>query len=219
LIITPLTEPSGGCGIWYQRIEELPAEEPVESFWPMLPRGSILGNPLTTEHDNHPRLSTKRKFEQSYAEENISLFKRVRIINHGSNPAGNWEIFRNAIAAGEFNLQQHLQLIDLGVNINTSAEDTHSLMALHIAALVGHIGVAYRLIRNGVDVNAQESRFKRTALELAAEHGRLDIVQILILAGADQHLPRSQRYRNAARLANDNHYYAVANILELNFST
>jgi hypothetical protein len=150
----PLIEPSGGCGIWHQRIEELPAEESVQSFWPMVPKYSILGNPLTTEHDSHRRLSTKRKFEQSYAEENISLFKRVGIINHGSNRAGSWKIFRNAIAAGEFNSKQHMQLIDLGVNINIPAEDPNGFTALHVAALVGHIRVAYRLIRNGADVNA-----------------------------------------------------------------
>lgn len=192
----------------------------MQSFWPMVPKYSILGNPLTTEHDSHRRLSTKRKFEQSYAEENISLFKRVRIINHGSNHAGSWKIFRNAIAAGEFNSKQHMQLTNLGININTPAEDPNSFTALHVTALVGHIGVAYRLIRNGADVNAPGSRVKRrTALEVAAEYDRLDMVQILIHAGADEHLPRSQRYRKAARLANDNHHYAVANILELNFST
>jgi hypothetical protein len=192
----------------------------VQSFWPMVPKYSILGNPFGTEHDSHRRLSTKRKFEQSYAEENIGLFKRVRIINHGSNQAGSWKIFRNAIAAGEFNFKQHVQLINLGVNFNTLAEDPSGYTALHVAALVGHIGVASRLIRNGADVNAPGSRVeRRTALEVAAEYDRLDMVQILIHAGADQHLPRSQRYRKAAKLANDNHHYAVANILELNFST
>ena len=192
----------------------------MQSFWPMEPKYSILGNPFSTEHESHRRLSTKRKFEQSHAEENISLFKRVRIINHGSNQAGSWKIFRNAIAAGEFNSKQQVQLIDPGVNFNTLAEDPNCFTALHVGALVGHIGVAYRLIRNGADVNAPGSRVKRrTALEVAAEYNRLDMVQILIHAGADQHLPRSQRYRKAPRLANEDHHYAVANISKLNFST
>jgi len=205
--------------MWYQRVEELPAEEPVQSFWPMVPRHSILGDYLTTENDSHLRLSTKRKFEQSYVEENISLFKRVRIINHGSDHAS-WKILRNAVAAGELNLKQNLQLIDLGVNINSPAEDPNGFTALHVAAIVAHTGIAYRLIRNGADVNAPESGDKRrTALEVAAEYDRLDMVQILIHAGADNHLPTNQRYRKAARLANDNHHYAVANILALNFST
>ena len=111
-----------------------------------------------------------------------------------------------------------MQLIDLGFNINTPTEDPNGFTALHVAVLVGHIGLAYRLIRNGADFNAPGSRAKRTALEVVAEYGRLDMVQILIHAGADKHLPRSQRYRKAARFAKDNHHYAVANILDLNFS-
>ena len=89
-------------------------------------------------------------------------------------------------AAKKGNLAGVQAELDKGVDVNASG---NGQSPLHLAAIMGHVGVAELLIASGADLEGTD-KYGNTPLHYAAHHGRKETTKLLITKGADVNVKR-----------------------------
>ncbi|KAI6224408.1 hypothetical protein M3Y99_01397600 [Aphelenchoides fujianensis] len=119
--------------------------------------------------------------------------------------------FLRAARAG--NLDQVLEFLHNGININTS--NSNGLNALHLASKEGHNEVVRELIRRGADVDAA-TRKGNTALHIASLAGQDIIVTIPVENGANVNAQSLNGFTPLYMAAQENHEAVVRYLLAHN---
>lgn len=70
-----------------------------------------------------------------------------------------------------------------------SAPDEDGMLALHSAAMEGHLHALQWLLEQGVPVDLQTPNYRWTALHLAVHHQKIDAFRVLLHYGANADLP------------------------------
>jgi ankyrin repeat protein len=135
------------------------------------------------------------------------------------NEAPGYRFGRTALQAATSSDSPDLELVQFllekGADVNAKPAVHGGITALQGAAISGDIMIAKLLLEKGAEVNAAPSVSEgRYAIEGAAEHGRLDIAQLLLNAGAKGNVLRGTGFEYAIKLAEENHHFAVANLLK-----
>ncbi|KAI6215992.1 hypothetical protein M3Y94_00450400 [Aphelenchoides besseyi] len=126
-------------------------------------------------------------------------------------PQDNNATFLRAARAG--NLDQVLEFLRNGININTS--NSNGLNALHLASKEGHNEVVRELIRRNADVDAA-TRKGNTALHIASLAGQDIIVTILVENGANVNAQSTNGFTPLYMAAQENHEAVVRYLLAHN---
>jgi ankyrin repeat protein len=113
-------------------------------------------------------------------------------------------------------LEAVMLLIDnYEADINAPPSDVGGATALQLAAIGGHVGIAYALLSKGADINAPAAKvYGRTALEGAAENGRYDMVKLLLNSGVCITGPGERQYLRAQKFAAKRKHKTVRKLLE-----
>ena len=72
--------------------------------------------------------------------------------------------------------------------------DKNCYTCLHHAVEKNYIETATLLVKRGVDLNAEDYRYGRTALHIAAEKGYTEMATMLLIRGADMYASGDQFY-------------------------
>lgn len=136
-------------------------------------------------------------------------FLKLKLIKSDfQRPNDNNATFLRAARAG--NLDQVLEFLHGGININTS--NSNGLNALHLASKEGHIEVVRELIKRGADVDAT-TRKGNSALHIASLAGQDIIVTILVENGANVNAQSLNGFTSLYMASQENHEGVVRYLL------
>jgi len=82
----------------------------------------------------------------------------------------------------------------LEFNADIKLRDKNCYTSLHHAVEGNYFDTATLLVKRGVDLNAEDYRYGRTALHIAAEKGLTEMVTMLLIRGADMYASGDQFY-------------------------
>lgn len=83
----------------------------------------------------------------------------------------------------------------------------HIMLALHLAAIEGHVEIIELFLAAGADVNTESD--EGTALHLAASQGNLEVVKLLLNAEADANIQGNMKRTVFSRAVEKGHSEAV----------
>jgi ankyrin repeat protein len=209
---------SKGCGMWVQRVEELVDQDviPVVQSTPT-PKASFSGVTLDSPS---PQLTPsklirvptamKRRLDNTEHDENIRIFKRVRLMHHKHQmfrgitndadtipqnyPSGvqcNGRVFGYIEDSLSYEHDSERQLEEyLATNLSLAPS------SLQLASLHGDINAVRDILSLGEDINAygcwiyekHEKRLSITALHASIQGRHIRIAELLLASGADPNI-------------------------------
>ena len=113
------------------------------------------------------------------------LAKVKKFLASGADPDANYDDHTPLyVAVQDEDLKMARLLIDHGARVNTRSSDELGYTALHVAASVGHIGMAELLLRNGGRADVRDGA-GLTPLFVAATAANHEMMSLLVERGAD----------------------------------